>query len=122
MLAVARVKSLLNERTGDIAKWFGLSTNAATTIKEIVRKYESRSVPKSSKANMALDAISDIIGGMGVEAVYPPGGWVAPLLLYVNMGDPYDITVCYDRQADKYFIGEWGDWVEDYENRGGEVY
>lgn len=121
-MAVARVKSLLSERTRDIAKWFGISTNNASKIKEIIRKYESGSFTKASKANMALDAISDIVGGIGVEAVYPPGGWAAPLLLYINMGDPYDITVCYERQADKYFVGAWGDWVEDYENRGGEVY
>lgn len=121
VFAVARIKSLLNERTRDIAQWFGVSTRVASQVKDVVRRYQAS---PSIKKSMALDEINDLIGGEGTEAVYPSIGFgsVAPVLAYVNLGDPYFDTVCYDYKKDKFFVGCWGDWVVDYETKGGRVY
>jgi hypothetical protein len=64
-----------------------------------------------------LDKCSDLIGGYGVEAIngrYCDGFYQTVQLLYVNMGDTYDTTLCFDTEREKLFVGCWGDWVEKY--------
>lgn len=41
--------------------------------------------------------------------------------LYVNTGDAYTGTLLYDVGQDKFYVGTYGDWVEDYENRTGQT-
>lgn len=36
-------------------------------------------------------------------------------LLYINRGDTYINTICYDVWKRKFFVGSWGEWYEDYE-------
>jgi hypothetical protein len=55
---------------------------------------------------MALKLADEYMDGHGVESLYPE----YPLFFYVNKGDTYSATLCYD--GDKFFIGSWGDWVE----------
>jgi hypothetical protein len=38
---------------------------------------------------------------------------------YINMGDSYIPTLCYDRDKDRIFISSWGDIVEKYPRRFG---
>lgn len=56
---------------------------------------------------MRLAAVSELIGGHGVEYLDLPSG---PPLAYVNMGDPYRTTIFFLRG--KYRIGSWGDELE----------
>jgi hypothetical protein len=70
-------------------------------------------------AEETLEQIDNLIGGHGVEAVRDehlegPGGYFNDTpLLYVNMGDTYDTTICYDTIDGQFFIGSWGDFVEE---------
>lgn len=59
----------------------------------------------------ALDTISQLIGGYGTEFIVPRNSARAHLA-YINMGDTYDATVCFDYRRQRFFIGSWGDWVE----------
>ena len=36
---------------------------------------------------------------------------------YINMGDPYVSTLCYDCKTDTWSVGCWGNWVEMYPRR-----
>lgn len=63
----------------------------------------------------ALDEINKILHGYGVEAVHDNqwGRYYLSIgLLYVNMGDTYNQTVCYDTRKDRWFVCSWGDIVE----------
>jgi len=58
--------------------------------------------------------------GHGVEAIrdecyWVDGYWGNTVLLYVNTGDTYDKTLCYDVIDDSFFLGSWGDWWEQHE-------
>ena len=55
----------------------------------------------------ALTAASDMLGGYGVESLSVGG----KCLLYANIGDTYDTTVCYS-EDDGLFLCSWGDWYQ----------
>jgi len=69
-----------------------------------------------------LKAISNIIGGYGVESIrgnYVSQYWHDTQLLYVNMGDTYTPTILYDTETERWLYLSWGDWVEKHgEKRG----
>lgn len=71
--------------------------------------------------NDAMDAANKILDGHGVEGVSGEGAdlgkyWRDTILLYVNLGDTYDKTVCYDTDEEEFFIGSWGDFIEKWES------
>ena len=53
-----------------------------------------------------LRVADEFMHGSGVESLYPD----YPDFHYVNLGETYKTTLCYDGK--KFFIGSWGDWVE----------
>lgn len=66
----------------------------------------------------AMKWANKILGGYGVENIrdernFVSHYWQDTVLLYVNMGDTYDPTLCYDTDDKEYFIGSWGDFVEE---------
>jgi hypothetical protein len=66
----------------------------------------------------AFEQIDTIMGGDGVETVQGGTGsvryWMDTVLVYVNLGDTYDTTLCYETRKGNWFVGSWGDWVERY--------
>lgn len=58
----------------------------------------------------ALEKISDLIEGYGIERIEPGYNSRSPGILYVNMGDTYDTTVLVIRG--RFRVGCWGDVVE----------
>lgn len=69
----------------------------------------------------AMEEVNKILDGHGVEAVNGEGVhidkyWRDTILLYVNLGDTYDTTVCYDTEEETFFIGSWGDFLEKWES------
>ena len=38
-------------------------------------------------------------------------------LYYINKGDTYDETLCYDEEEDELFEGSWGGWYEEVEQQ-----
>lgn len=64
----------------------------------------------------AMEDANDLIQGHGVEGIMGTNdrGLQTAVLLYVNMGDTYDGTLCYDVPKKQFFVGDWGSWVEKY--------
>lgn len=75
-----------------------------------------------SRIDEALDAINKTLGGYGVEAIVD-NGWDRYYqdlgVLYVNMGDTYCQTVCYDTRKEKWLVCSVGDLVESNQKRFG---
>ena len=68
----------------------------------------------------AMEEANEILGGHGVEAVPGEGAdngkyWRDTIALYVNLGDTYDTTVMYDTETEEFFVGSWGDFLEEWE-------
>jgi len=63
----------------------------------------------------ALEAVNSLINGNGVESLYS-NEWIPHYLdiglLYVNMGDTYEITVIFDTVNKEFLCTSWGDMVE----------
>lgn len=76
---------------------------------------------RTDSVDAALDAVGEILGGSGVEAIngeheeHVDSYYLDIILLYVNMGNPYVTTVLYDTQADSFLVGNWGGWLEAYQ-------
>lgn len=66
----------------------------------------------NGKADKALDQANRELDAHGVEAIWGEG--IFPALLYVNRGDTYDTTLCYDSAEGRFFVGSWGGWVEQH--------
>jgi hypothetical protein len=82
-------------------------------------------VDKPEDVDGALEEVSEIIGGHGVEGLPVEGAWVDhywrdSIALYVNMGDPYVTTIMYDTDRGVFEIGAWGDFLEDWERKQAE--
>jgi hypothetical protein len=71
-----------------------------------------------------MDEANEILDGHGVEAVQGDervsAFWQRTILLYVNLGDTYDTTLCYSTEDNEFFVGSWGDFVEAWEAEGDE--
>lgn len=75
--------------------------------------------PRDTQVEATMKYANKIMNGYGVEAVQDENMWIdhywqSTGLLYVNKGDTYDTTLCYDTEKDEYFIGSWGDWYENW--------
>jgi len=73
----------------------------------------------------AMETADEILGGHGVEGIQGEGAfidkyWRDTILLYVNLGDTYDTTICYDTEEEAFFIGSWGDFYEKWSNEDDE--
>ncbi len=73
----------------------------------------------------AMETADEILDGHGVEGVRGEGAfidkyWRDTILLYVNLGDTYDTTICYDTEEEEFFIGSWGDFYEKWSNEDDE--
>jgi hypothetical protein len=68
------------------------------------------------------NTLLDPLGACGVEEVSGPSG---NRLSYVNFGETYNATLCYDHEADKVYVGSWGGFYEqdeiDHAEESGEV-
>ena len=64
-----------------------------------------------------LWALDSVLGGYGVESV-EGSEWIDSYyqehgLMYVNKGETYAATVCFDTDQQEFFVGSWGSWVEE---------
>lgn len=87
-----------------------------------VKKWMQRCYYKPRKVERVMEAINEILGGYGVEQITDnqwSDYWRDGGLLYVNMGDAYFPTICYDTRKDKWIVCPWGDMIERNEKRFG---
>lgn len=86
----------------------GFSKEQATKIRELMERYEQKSLGKFPRNT--LEKISDILGGCGIETIGAGHNSMSPKITYVNMGDSYDVTVMWING--NFQIGDWGSIVE----------
>lgn len=80
-----------------------------------LRRIATRKLWEGKPPRQALQFVSDQMNAFGVERISEPAG---QHLLYVNLGDTYIPTVCWDSGIGKVVVESWGDWLE----RKEEVY
>lgn len=76
--------------------------SAATKIRTILEH--------EAYGEATLEAISDAIDGYGVE--YLTSTRLRPGYAYVNMGDPYKVTVILNLRKRHYYVGCWAPLAE----------
>ena len=89
---------------------------------ESVKKWMQRCYDKPRRVERVMEAINEILGGYGVEQITDSqwdNYWCDGGLLYVNMGDTYTETICYDTRKNKWIVSSWGNIVERNEKRFG---
>jgi hypothetical protein len=79
-----------------------------------VQSWVSQCYNMPSKLELKLCAINEIIGGYGVEYINHVDDSLNDVLGidYINLGDTYTTTVCYDHDLSKFVYTSWGDIVE----------
>lgn len=77
-------------------------------IKQL-RRIAASKLWEGKSPRQALQFVSDKINACGVERISDPAG---NHLLYVNLGDPYIPTVCWDSGIGKAVVESWGGWLE----------
>jgi len=98
-----------------LKKYLKLKKQDATMLKSYISGVDRRA--PGIHPDTALNFANKVMNGYGVEAVRDENIWVDNYwhntgLLYVNMGDTYKTTLCYDTDKGTFFIGSWGDWAE----------
>ena len=110
------IKTIMTQLEEPLRKQAGFSPKRAAVL---IRAY-MMAADTTSRVDDALDSISDILGGYGVESI-KDNRWEPYYcdigLLYVNLGDTYIQTVCYDTRKGQWLICSWGDIVERNEKR-----
>ena len=86
----------------------------------IILYYMKAAANSPTNIDIALDEINALISGYGVEVLtdnqwdryYANAG-----VLYVNQGDSYAPTVCYDTRKQRWLICSWGALIENAPRR-----
>lgn len=58
-----------------------------------------------------LTMLNFAIDGFGVEAILDDSG-IHPVLSYVNLGETYATTLCFEHETSDYLLLSWGEWHE----------
>lgn len=94
----------------------GVSTDDAQCIRNLLHGDDPRNVHQSVKnVDVILNAVSEMIGD-GVECIetseYIDEYYRYTALIYVNRGDTYTTTLCYETATDRFMLTSYGDWCE----------
>lgn len=89
---------------------YGFSPEESKKIRELMLRFERKFAWKGIFPSNTLNAISDVMGGFGVETIPEGRNSRSPEIAYVNIGDTYDWTVLYVNG--RFRVGAWGDIVE----------
>jgi hypothetical protein len=98
-----------------IQEGLGLSKEDSKILKELMR-IASPSHCRDHTVDGPLNYALLKLEGFSIEAIRVDN-WINHYyqdigLLYVNLGDTYKTTLCYDTVKEVFFIGSWGDWAE----------
>ena len=102
-----------------------LKTETRFGLKDLVEKFPDRfkaardwlrsCYNPPSKIELKLEMANDLCDGYGVEGFGECNMFIGPPLLYVNMGDSYDTTLCRFRGA--WRVACWADFAENPKHR-----
>lgn len=120
-----KLSELTDERSG-----LGLDKSDARMLLNAIKEAEKHTRGFShSQGGRAVDNTMSLANKMmdqhGVEAIELQGAWVNNYYgnivgLYVNTGDPYNATLCFDTAEGKFSVCGWGDLLEELEKRQAE--
>ena len=84
------------------------------------RAWVDRCYHAPSRAEQVMFAANELVNGYGTEVIR--GRYVNDYhgdiqAEYVNLGDPYILTLLHDHETSRYHIVCWGDWVEANERK-----
>lgn len=80
----------------------------AVEVRTFIKKgFEIGSGHISHYVNDFLSGVNSLAGYFGVESLYPEKGNI----WYLNAGDTYAVTLCYNDKSERFFIACWGDLV-----------
>ena len=65
-------------------------------------------------ADKLLTALHSDYSSFGIECISEDEADF-PTLLYLNMGDTYDLTICVEEGSNTLFLASWGAWYEEKE-------
>lgn len=82
------------------------------------RPFLWRMSEEAKRGVAVLEYANKLLDEHGVEAVQQG---MRALLNYVNVGDPYGATLCFDFASEELFVGSWGGWLEEYELKHGAI-
>ena len=88
----------------------GFTKEQATQIREAMEGYERKHPFGDRRPTLTMEKIDRIIDGNGIEEIPEGNNKKSPAIMYVNMGDSYDITVMFVKG--QFVIGAWADIVE----------
>jgi len=89
--------------------------NISEGIDEDKLKRALRVARSMSSPDKGLSMANDLLGGFGVEYISEAGRELG----YVDLGGTYDQTICFE-DGEGFWIGSWGDWVEEVEAQQSE--
>lgn len=118
-------------KKSDIAKELRVDDLTADRVFKCIRSYDYATKTEGGEARIAecfnppdevdvqLHAINQLLGGFGIEYIADTTDTYTEMygIDYVNMGDTYTCTVCYDHQSDQWLLSDWGTLLEENPDR-----
>lgn len=90
-----------------------------STLDNIAERLNAEFMPEHHSVTLALTAVNEQLALHGVEFFRYPcleGTTEYRGITYVNAGDTYVATICYDDGAGEYLAASWGDLLEAHES------
>ena len=89
-----------------IMNGLALELETATRVKKRLQAYEL--------VDSVMDSVNTLICGFGVEYIAHRNDdqYNCQGITYINMGDTYTCTICYDWYKNQYYVTDWGSIVE----------
>lgn len=110
----SEIRILVEDAVSDLKLSLAESIGLYETMSSLRQKNRQR-----IDIDLVMAAFNKITGGRGVEALHDRNSyrrfWEDVVLLYVNLGDPYEKTILYDVDDGKLLRRSWGNWMESYE-------
>lgn len=85
------------------------------TLDNIAARLNAAQTRDVELVDFLLDGVNAQLALYGVESVTYPCD-VYPSVLYVNTGDSYTATICYDVDSGTFVAASWGDMLEEHDN------
>ena len=111
---------IVDKRTKELYNEFDLSPIEANELNNILINAETTG--SHDDVDNALEIANKMISGYRVEALEDYDRWINSYYqntigIYVNKGDTYDTTIIYDTAEKKFIVGNFGDFIETYEDK-----
>ena len=76
---------------------------------------------RGRNVEVVMELFHRVLDGYGVESIRDSDYWDSYYadnrIMYVNMGDTYHTTILFDTKHNRYYVGSWGDYIEERERR-----